>query len=221
MTADPILWLLQANDSQYPSGAYAHSLGLEELVEAGVVQSAADLEKFLGTQVVPALLAFEIPFFTAAHDAATHDNIEALRQLDAELDAWRLAAETRHASRTMGSRRLELLRKLDDAAFVAAYAEPTTPCHHLVVSAIETRGLPLRLAARAFVFQSLSGFCYASMKLIRIGQSVCQQILRTLLSQIGQQIDKALDQSVQGWFNPLLEIASLRHARAPARLFIS
>ena len=40
MIADPLLWLLQANDSAYPSGAYAHSFGLEEIVESGVVRNA-------------------------------------------------------------------------------------------------------------------------------------------------------------------------------------
>jgi urease accessory protein len=47
MTPDPMLWLLQANDSAYPSGAYAHSFGLEEVVESGIVRTAADLEDFL------------------------------------------------------------------------------------------------------------------------------------------------------------------------------
>jgi len=69
MTADPWLWLLQANDTAYPSGAYAHSFGLEELVEAGVVSAAGDLEDFLGKQILPALLTFEIPFFARAHAA--------------------------------------------------------------------------------------------------------------------------------------------------------
>ena len=70
MTTDPWLWLLQANDTAYPSGAYAHSFGLEELVEAGVVMDAADLERFLEKQVLPALLTFEVPFFARAHAAA-------------------------------------------------------------------------------------------------------------------------------------------------------
>jgi urease accessory protein len=59
------------------------------------------------------------------------------------------------------------------------------------------------------------------MKLIRIGQSACQQILRRTLEKLGTQIDAALTRQPDGWFNPLLEIASLRHARAHARLFIS
>jgi urease accessory protein len=59
------------------------------------------------------------------------------------------------------------------------------------------------------------------MKLIRIGQTACQQIVRRTLAKLGGEIDVCLSSPVDGWFNPLLEIASLRHARAHARLFIS
>ena len=41
------------------------------------------------------------------------------------------------------------------------------------------------------------------------------------MGRIGEQLDAALLREPDGWFNPLLEIASLRHARANARLFIS
>ena len=54
-------WLLQVNDSQFPSGAYAHSLGLEELTQHGLVKNPADVERFLHEQILPSLLAFEAP----------------------------------------------------------------------------------------------------------------------------------------------------------------
>ena len=219
--SDALLWLLQANDSQYPSGSYAHSYGLEELVEAGVVRDAAGLERFLETQIVPALLAFELPFFAQAHAAAGQADKSRLLDLDAELDAWRLPAETRDASRRIGSRRLELLKQLSPTPLVEDYYAARPFSHHLVVTAIEFSGLPVAMAARAFAFQTISGFTAASMKLLRIGQTACQAIVRRTLDRAGTGIDAALSRRPEGWFNPLLEIASLRHARAYARLFIS
>jgi urease accessory protein len=139
---DPVLWLLQANDSQYPSGAYAHSYGLEELVEAGVVTDAAGLERFLETQILPALLNFELPYFARAHAAAGEADGTRLLDLDAELDAWRLPAETRDASRRIGSRRLELLRQLAPSPLVESHHAACPFSHHLVVTAIELAALP-------------------------------------------------------------------------------
>lgn len=221
MPTDPILWLFQANDTAYPSGAYAHSFGLEELVESGVVLTPADLEKFLLKQILPALLTFEIPSFTRAHAAAVSGNATALLALDNELDAWRIPAELRDASRRIGSQRLDLLARLDPSPLVAEYLALSPRSHHLVVTALELSGVPVGHAARAFAFQIIAGLAAASMKLMRIGQSSCQQIVRRVLIALGEKIDHSLSQPVDGWFNPLLEIASLRHARANSRLFIS
>jgi urease accessory protein len=220
-SVDPVLWLLQANDSQYPSGAYAHSYGLEELVEAGVVTDAAGLERFLETQIIPALLTFELPYFARAHAAAGQADRTLLLELDAELDAWRLPAETRDASRRIGSRRLELLRQLAPSPLVEKHHAACPFSHHLIVTAIELAALPVAHAARAFAFQTVSGFATASMKLMRLGQSACQAVVRRSLDRLGADLDAALSRPPDGWFNPLLEIASLRHARADARLFIS
>jgi urease accessory protein len=221
MTPDPTLWLLQANDSSYPSGAYAHSYGLEELVESGIVRNAADLARFLECQVLPALLTFEIPFFARAHTAAAAMDLGALQTMDAELDAWRIPAEIRDASRRIGSQRLDLLATLDDSPFIAGFRTACPRGHHLVVTAIELSPLPVAQAARAFAYQMIAGLTAASMKLIRIGQTACQQILRRTLASLGSGIDAAIAREPDGWFNPLLEIASLRHARSNARLFIS
>jgi len=221
MKSDPWLWLLQANDTAYPSGAYAHSFGLEELVESGIVRTPADLEGFLAKQVLPALLTFEIPFFARAHAAAVSGDSDALLAFDSELDAWRIPAELRDASRRIGSQRLDLLAQLDPSPLVLRVREISPRCHHLVVTALELSGVPVEQAARAFAFQSIAGLTAASMKLMRIGQTSCQMIARRTLDMLGEKIDDSLSSPVEGWFNPLIEIASLRHARAHARLFIS
>lgn len=221
MIADTFLWLLQANDSAYPSGAYAHSFGLEELVECGVVSDAASLERFLMRQVIPALLEFDLPYFAQCHEAALAEDFEKLVALDNDLDAWRLPAEIRDASRRIGGQRLGLLMQLEDSDFVRKYQSLRPQSHHLVVTAIELRGTALGLGARAFTYQTVAGFVSASLKLIRIGQTACQGIQHRCMEKIGPGIDKALCVPPDGWFNPLLEISSLRHARANARLFIS
>jgi urease accessory protein len=216
-------WLLQVNDSQFPSGSYAHSMGLEELVQAGWIKQAEDLEAFLHHQLIPNLLAFELPLLVRAHGFAAEGNTQALQGLDEELDAWKLAAELRQASRQLGSRRLALVQKLDLDPFLTRYAQSDAPCHHLIVCALEMRRLPVAAAACAFALQTISASAISAMKLIRLGQERCQLLIRHAMMTLAPQLDgmiSALPES-PGWFNPLLEIASLRHARANERLFIS
>lgn len=221
MPPDWLPWLLQVNDSQFPSGAYAHSLGLEELAQRGVVTGAGDLEAFLRRQIVPGLLAFELPYLSRAHAAVVAEDAATLRAMDGELDAWKLAAELRSASRKLGSRRLALVRRLAPAPFLDAYAESGAPCHHLIVCALELRGAPAETAACAFAYQTLSGYAYAAMKLMRLGQETAQALVRGALVALLPRLGESPAAGREGWFNPLLEIASLRHARAAERLFIS
>ncbi len=218
---DPLLWLLQSNDTGYPSGGYAHSYGLEELVRVGVVKDPESLERFLMKQVVPQLLLFELPFFRKAHEAASAGDSETLQEFDAELDAWRIAPELRDASRRVGSQRLSLLCELDDSEFISNFRKTNPRAHHLVVTAIELRNVPVKDAARAFAFQAVVAGTAASMKLMRIGQIACQTILNRVLIALGSEVDASLENEIYGFFNPLLEIASLKHATSHERLFIS
>ena len=223
MLPDWLPWLLQVNDTQFPSGAYAHSMGLEELVQRGAVHTPDELEAFLHEQIIPSLCAFELPMLAAAHACAVKGAMEALRALDDELEGWKLSAELRQASGQIGSRRLALVMKLDPDRMVAGYVESGAPCHHLIACAMELRELPVAAAACAFALQTISGYASASMKLMRLGQERCQTIVRGAIVKLAPRIEDAVrvPHARAGWFNPLLEIASMRHARACERLFIS
>src|SRR6186713_2356297 len=60
-----LLGLLQAGDSFYPTGSYAHSFGLEGLVQENVVRDRATLRDFIFLSALPALRHTELPL--AAH----------------------------------------------------------------------------------------------------------------------------------------------------------
>jgi urease accessory protein len=216
-------WLLQVNDSQFPSGAYAHSQGLEGLAQLGIVERAEDVEAFLHQQIIPSLRDLELPLLARAHSLATAADIQGLRALDEELDAWKLAAELRQASRQLGSRRLALIQKLDPDPLLAQYSELASPCHHMIIFALEFRTLPAAAVACAFAYQAVNGYATAAMKLVRMGQEKCQITIRGAMLALTPIIENAdpMTRGEPGWFNPLLEIASMRHARAKERLFIS
>ena len=223
MLPDWLPWLLQLNDSQFPSGAYAHSTGLEALVQRGLINKAEDVEAFLHQQILPSLRAFELPFLARAHAAAASGDLEALRAMDEELDAWKLASELRQASKQIGSRRLVMIRKLEPSPLLEDYAALGAPCHQLVVCALELRRLPVTAAACAFTHQTVSGYATAAVKLVRMGQEKCQLMIRGAMLALAPHLEGTVTvpQERIGWFNPLLEIASMRHARAHERLFIS
>jgi urease accessory protein len=51
--------LLQTTDSMFPTGAYAHSFGLEGAVQDGLVSDTASLDDFLTNQIVRAMTTWK------------------------------------------------------------------------------------------------------------------------------------------------------------------
>lgn len=216
-------WLLQTSDAQFPTGAYAHSLGLEEIVRLNVVRDEATLVDFLQKHTLPMLGQFDLPKLRLAWESAQNEDLDALIEQDHELSAWKVCRELREASCTMGERRLRAVRQIDCSPFLDTCAERLPWKHHLIIVAIQLRDAPLEAALHTYFYQTISGFCSAALKLIRIGQEGCQRTLRTAMAQADEVVKKSLivAEDEIGWFNPLLDIASMQHEQANERLFIS
>jgi urease accessory protein len=124
---------------------------------------------------------------------------------------------------------LKALRTISGASalaeFESAIQAGKASGHHLVVCGLQARveGIPLQAALTTYFYQSLAAICAAAMKLIRIGQDGCQRVLRGACGEATGVVDRSLGivRLRAGCFNPLLEIASMRHERADERLFIS
>ncbi len=221
--------LLQTVDSSFPTGAYAHSGGLETLVALGVVTDARTLSAFLRGRVVPMLSDYELPYLGFARAAAEAEDVAELLALDRELGAGKLPREAREASAQVGARRLQTLTRVWTGAaageFSAAVARGEAAGHAAIVCGWQAHrlGVPTEAAMTAYLYGSLAGYCSAALKLIRIGQEGCQTVLRDALTLTAPTVARALTvpREEAGWCDPALEIAAARHERAFARLFIS
>jgi urease accessory protein len=155
--------------------------------------------------------------------------LDALCVLDREIHAWKLAAEARTASIQIGTRRLTALHKVYDlpllSEFLNRLQEGRSHGHHLSACALQSyiQGIPLEGALFTYGYQSLAGACTAALKLLRIGQDGCQRVLTLALTKLPGVVERSLgaQRHNAGCFSPLLEIASMRHAFAQERLFIS
>jgi urease accessory protein len=231
MPDDPLAaWLpalLQTNDALFPTGAYAHSFGFEEFARLRGLRDEAGLRDFVETSILPALAQQELPYLRFAFEAVS--DLSALCEIDREISAWKIARELREASIQIGGRRLAALRAVNDRPtyreFAAAISGRQTPGHHLTVCALQAAGesFPLAAALAAYVYQAVSGVCSASLKLIRIGQEGCQRVLRRALEAAPPIISQSqtVEREHAGFFDPLIEIAAMRHEFADERLFIS
>jgi urease accessory protein len=225
MSIEWLAFVLQTSDPLFPTGSYAHSFGLEEFVRLSGASDEAALRRFLELQILPALASQELPYLRFAH-ASSHD-LPALVLLDHEINAWKIPAELRSASIRLASRRLDILLKTAPTPLLSAVAREIAtgamPGHHLTISAIQYASIPLEATLMTWLYQTLSSYCVAALKLLRIGQEACQRVLTSCIEKAPSILSDSLkmERPQAGCFNPLLEIAAMRHQSAFERLFIS
>jgi urease accessory protein len=202
-----LLDLVQIVDSAFPSGAYAHSLGLEGLYALGEV----DLEAHLRLVLTNGLERIELPVVRLAFQG---DNAGAL---DAVMDVVLPVKEARVASRSIGR---GFLRAVDGVRRCEVDAE-----HHAVVFGVVLRAWRLDLddGLQVYAFQALRQQLSAAQRLGKIGQSAMQDLLHGLKPAVCSSVERSYAVTLDeiGGFAPWLDLAGMAHEHQFARLFRS
>ena len=219
------LWhLLQTSDSLFPTGAYAHSGGLEGMVTEGWID---DPGRAIEAVLRRSFAKVDLPACSLAHRAAREGGIDRLVEIDEVVDSLKAPREAREAGRSLGRRRLRSLA-LEDS-LLQQYGErveagetpgqqPVVVGLHLAVTKVSRRD-----ALLAATYTAAAGLVSAAMKLLPLGQARAQELL-TETGRIAPELVEVADRTPLedlGSFTPLLDIASMRHEVAYTRLFIS
>jgi urease accessory protein len=225
--ADWLPALLQLSDAAFPTGSYAHSYGLEEVVRREAVRDEESLWEFLREHIIPALTNIDLPLIRDARSAAIAGDREDLAAIDRLAAALRVPRELRAASLQTGRRRLAILIRLRptpelEALNQIAQQDPLAG-HHAVVWGVSCVSIPVTASLAAYYYHSVSCLCTAAPKLIRIGQEGTQRVLTACLNDAERSVANGLDipRHQIGWFDPMLDIASMHHEIADERLFMS
>jgi len=222
-----LVFLLQSSDTFFPTGTYAHSFGMEEMIRDGVVADEATLLVFLRNHIAPALRNLDLPLVAWAQRASAVGDRDALRWIDRLAGALRPAKEIRQASLQTGRRRLAILASVRPTPLLLDYhaealLDPRAG-HAAPVWGAACANVPIEFALSAFFYQAVAPFCGAAPKLLRIGQEAAQRVLTAVLSEAASVVQAALKIPLEdaGFFDPVLDLASMRHELAGERLFIS
>ncbi|MEO7597823.1 MAG: urease accessory UreF family protein [Opitutus sp.] len=221
--------LLQAGDSFYPTGSYAHSFGLEGLVQLNVIRDRATLREFILGSVLPSLEQAELPLALHAWRALGEMDWRMIGELSVLSSALKTSREARVASENIGRQRAELIVALRPTGlgreFMTQAAAGQWPFSASISAALEGRVLgSSRIAVTSGItYATLAATVSAAMKLLRLGQNASQSLLTEALREAPRIITAAESVTFDeiGWFNPWLDIAAARHETADSRMFIS
>ena len=223
---DRLLPLLHLCDSLFPTGAFAHSEGLEWATDCGLVASADSLGEWMDASLSQFLARADGPaVWLAWHAFAGHD-WRALAVVNAEAFALRPSAVSRQATRAMGVRLVRTWQQLYEpagfgemAAAVDVERTMTLPAAFGVVCA--ATGIEARAAVEGFIYTRLASTASAAMRLMAIGQHEAHRVLASRLRVVDPIVEGIAVQPVMSSFAPAQDIAAMSHQYVRSRLFKS
>jgi urease accessory protein len=217
--SDWLTW--QIVDSAFPTGAFAHSWGLEAAWQQGEVADRDGLRRFLEASILQTGHA-SLPLVNDAYRSP-----EQLEALDAVADAFLLNAVANRASRIQGRALLGTAGRIWPSAELAALqARADATCAHVAPvagAAFCAIGLPLPTVQRVVLYGAARGVLSAAVRLGIAGsfeaqrmQYACSPWLEKIADRCGAHSIDDLAQTA-----PVLDLLQAGHDRLYSRLFQS
>jgi len=217
--------LLLLADARFPSGAHAHSGGVEAAASLEGVRDLASLERFLRGRL--ATTGFVSAAFAAAACRASGAELDLL---DAELDARIPSPALRAASRRLGRQLLRAARIVWPSASLDALAtSPERGPHQPIAAgaAAAAAGLGPEDAALAAAHDAVAGPATAAVRLLGLDPFAVHATVARLEPQIAAAAAAAARRAddppgeLPANAGPLLDLSAERHATWEVRLFAS
>ncbi|MFT2008537.1 urease accessory protein UreF [Pontibacter sp. 13R65] len=226
----PLLTLLQINDSMFPIGSFTHSYGLESYVSQGIVKDTPS-----ATVYAKNMLRYSIYYNDAAFLQKAWALLEAkkpareMQKLDELITALKAPAEIRDASKKLAVRFLKLTQELHPdkkcSNYLTKIREGKLHGHYVVAFAMyaHASNITLKDALLAFYYNTLNGIVTNCAKLVPIGQGDAQKILFDLQPTIKQLVDEqeSMEEEMIGLCCIGQEIRCMQHEKQYSRIYIS
>ncbi len=210
------LW--QLISPMLPIGAYQYSQGLEHAVQCGWIGDRTDAMKWISELLHHTIAHIDLPIIHRAHRAWSSKDTADLRYWDDVCRSHRETRELRDEEDAMGMALMRLAAELD---------QPIPKCRPGYVVAFSVFAVNAGISG----LDALSGYAWAwcenqvlsATKLIPLGHTEGQLVLRDLIEHIPMAVDEALECSDEDIGNsaPGLTLASMWHETQHSRIFRS
>jgi urease accessory protein len=229
LTDHSLLRLLQLTDTAFPTGAFAHSFGLETYVARRIVDNAARLEAFITNTLRHAVAPSDgVACIAIARAGADWEDV--VQRLDRRLTAMKTVSECREASRTLGMRFLRTATQLFSLPRASGYLAAIDAKHlhgHMSLAyglICHDLELPLQHALAAWFRHGCASLVSVGVRLIPLGQTQGQVLLARLGTTMLDAVERTLAQDIDDMtsFVPGQELAGIVHRDLlTTRLYIS
>ena len=224
-----ILSLFQLCDSNFPTGAFSHSYGLETYIQEDIVRDSTTFLQWLHVYLEEQLIYSDGLACRLVYEALEKEDFQKVWELDRMLNVQNLPRETREGTQRMGDRMLNLVESLYEIRALSLYRERlkmkqsfghpaivfTMVGHHLGVLKTST--------TLYYLYSCISSLVQNAVRAIPLGQTAGQKIIQEFQGALVATTEKIqnLDEADFGIVSPGLELAQMKHERVNIRIFMS
>lgn len=224
-----LLSLMQLCDSNFPTGAFSHSFGLETYIQEDHVSDRHTFRAWLQAYINEQLVYTDGLASRLAYEALEQEKLEAIWKLDRLMTVQNFPRESREGSRRMGEGMIRLGVELYDSPHLRSYRDRVkakqSSGHPAIVFALLAHHLeiPKRTAILSHLYAAVAALIQNGVRAIPLGQTEGQRLLcemQPLLLKAVELIEQ-LDPDDLGMVSPGLELAQMRHEQLNIRIFSS
>jgi urease accessory protein len=224
-----LLALLQLGDSNFPSGAFSHSFGLETYIQEETVHDKETFFEWVRLYLEKQIAATDGLACRLTFEALLKNEIEEIWVLDQKLFVQNLSKEAREANRRIGERMIRMGIDLYSIPLLETYLKKIRMKevygHPGVVFAMicQYLGIEKRRGILTFLYSSMMTLIQNGVRGIPLGQTAGQRILLELQPYLLKTTEdiEGMDADDFGAVAPGIEMAQMRHERLHTRLFMS
>lgn len=224
-----ILSLLQLCDSNFPTGAFSHSYGLETYIQENSVNSQETLSEWLRVYLHEQLVYSDGLVSRLVYEALENDDFAYIWKLDRMITVQNLPRETREGTQRIGERMLSLVESLYTAPIFAQYRQEirkkkafghpsivfTMVGYHL--------GVPKETITLYYLYSTITSLVQNAVRAIPLGQTAGQKTIQEFQDELIKATEKTqqLHEEDFGIVSPGLELSQMKHERVNIRIFMS
>jgi urease accessory protein len=215
-------WLSPA----YPVGAFSYSIGIEWAVEAGDIVDLPTLHRWLEAMLISGAGLSDGILFAQTHRAVTCADDAALLATVELAAAFTPTRERHQETTTLGRAFVEVTQAAWPCAALGKLRQlwqGPLPYPVAVATACAGHEIPLAPALQAFLTAVVSNWISAGMRLIPLGHTDSQRVLKMLEPAVAATAQQALAAGLDdvGSATFRADLASMRHETQYTRLFRS
>lgn len=221
--------MFQLCDSNFPTGAFSHSFGLESYIQEDKVRNQETFFEWLQVYLHEQLVYSDGLASRLVYEALIIDDLQQIWQLDHLLKVQNLPRETRDGTQMIGDRMLKLTESIYGLPILSQYREEIQHKnafgHPAIVFTMVAHGLGITKQDTIlyYLYSAISSIVQNAVRAIPLGQTAGQTISHQFIPELTQAVDRimGLTRDDFGIVSPGIELSQMKHERVNIRIFMS